>query len=65
MIHDSDIYESEKNGYTFFIKEHWYGKEEYYILVNEDTEKEIKITKVDLQKAIDEKRLKKIKNKFP
>jgi hypothetical protein len=59
MIHDQDIYESAKNGSLFSIKEHWYGQGEYYILVNEDNEKEIKITKVELQQMIEEKRLNK------
>jgi hypothetical protein len=57
MIHDSDIYESAKNGKIFSIAEHWYGKIEYYILVDEDGEVEIKIERKNLQKMIDEKRL--------
>lgn len=57
MIHDSDIYESSKNGKKFSIREHWYGKTEYYILVDEDEEVEIKIEREKLQKMVDEKRL--------
>ena len=43
MIHDSDIYESNKNGKRFSIKEHWYGKSEYYILVYQDEDEEIEV----------------------
>ena len=59
MIHDSDIYESSKNGKKFSIREHWYGKTEYYILVyqDEDEEIEVKINKSELEKMIEEKRL--------
>ena len=59
MIHDSDIYESNKNGKRFSIKEHWYGKSEYYILVyqDEDEEIEVKIKRNKLEKMIEEKRL--------
>lgn len=59
MIHDSDIYESSKNGKKFSIREHWYGKFEYYILVyqDEDEEVEVKISKGELEKMIEEKRL--------
>jgi predicted membrane protein len=59
MIHDSDIYESSKNGKKFSIREHWYGKNEYYILVyqDEDEEVEVKISKIELEKMIEEKRL--------
>jgi hypothetical protein len=58
MIHDSDIYESAKNGILFSISEHWYGKGgEYYILVNEDDDKEIKIKRKELELMVEEKRL--------
>jgi hypothetical protein len=59
MIHDSDIYESSKNGKRFSIKEHWYGKNEYYILVyqDEDEEVEVKTERKQLEKMIEEKRL--------
>jgi hypothetical protein len=57
MIYDSDIYESSKNGKIFSIKEHWYGKTEYYILVDEDKEVEIRIERNKLQQMVNEKRL--------
>jgi len=59
MIHDSDIYESSKNGKKFSIREHWYGKKEHYILVyqDEDEEVEVKIERKQLEKMIEEKRL--------
>jgi hypothetical protein len=57
MIYDSDIYESSKNGKIFSIKEHWYGKTEYYILVDEEEEVEIRIERNKLQQMVNEKRL--------